>query len=61
VFAVAGAVAWFRTANREYPNVNEFRIHQDFNIKWPVFRIPEAILSNTNRRKILFLSGYFGQ
>jgi len=35
MYAVAGAVAWFRTANREYPNVNEFRIHQDFNLKWP--------------------------
>jgi len=35
VFAVAGAVAWFRTANRDSPNVNEFRIHQDFNLNWP--------------------------
>jgi len=35
VFAVAGAVAWFRTANRDGPNVNEFRIHQDFNLTWP--------------------------
>ena len=35
MFAVSGAVAWFRTANKDYPNVNEFRIHQDFNLKWP--------------------------
>jgi len=37
VFAVAGAVAWFRTVNRDNFNVNEFRIHQDFNLKWPDF------------------------
>ena len=41
VFAVAGAVAWFRTANRDSLNVNEFRIHQDFNIKWPDFGFME--------------------
>ena len=35
VFAVAGAVAWFRTANRDSLNVNEFRIHQDFKLNWP--------------------------
>ena len=33
--SVAGAVAWFRTANRDGFNVNEFRIHQDVNLKWP--------------------------
>jgi Protein of unknown function (DUF2490) len=32
---VAGAIAWFRTANRANVNVNEFRIHQDLNLKWP--------------------------
>ena len=35
MFGVAGAVAWFRTANKDIPNVNEFRIHQDFNLNWP--------------------------
>ncbi len=34
-FGVAVAVAWFRTVNRDDFNVNEFRIHQDFNLKWP--------------------------
>ncbi len=33
--SIAGAIAWFRTANRNGFNVNEFRIHQDFNLKWP--------------------------
>lgn len=33
--SVALAVAWFRTSNRDDFNVNEFRIHQDFNLKWP--------------------------
>ena len=32
---VAGALAWFGTANRDNFNVNEFRIHQDLNLKWP--------------------------
>lgn len=36
-FSVAGAVAWFSTFNDEADNVNEFRIHQDFNAKWPDF------------------------
>ena len=41
LFAVAGAVAWFRTANRDSFNVNEFRVHQDFNLKWPDFGFME--------------------
>lgn len=36
-FSLALAVAWFRTSNRDDFNVNEFRIHQDFNLKWPDF------------------------
>ena len=35
LISVAGAVAWFKTTNRDNLNVNEFRIHQDFNLKWP--------------------------
>lgn len=36
-FSAAGAIAWFGTFNDEVENVNEFRIHQDFNVKWPDF------------------------
>jgi hypothetical protein len=36
-FSAAGAVAWFRTFNVDDDNINEFRIHQDFNAKWPDF------------------------
>ena len=36
-FAVAGAMAWFGTFNIEESNVNEFRLHQDFNASWPDF------------------------
>ena len=35
IFAVAGAVAWFRTYSDNAPNLNEFRIQQDFNVRWP--------------------------
>ena len=37
IVGVAGAVAWFGTFNVDEDNVNEFRIHQDFNINWPNF------------------------
>lgn len=33
--SVAGAIAWFGTFNKSNYNINEFRIHQDFNAKWP--------------------------
>jgi hypothetical protein len=36
-FSVSPAIAWFSTFNRDAGNVNEFRIHQDFNAKWPDF------------------------
>ncbi len=32
---IAGAVALFSTFNRDVENLYEFRIHQDFNIRWP--------------------------
>ncbi|MFZ9030988.1 MAG: DUF2490 domain-containing protein [Robiginitalea sp.] len=35
IFAVAGAVAWFRTYSDNTPNLNELRIQQDFNVRWP--------------------------
>jgi len=38
---IAGALAWFGTFNKDNPNINEFRIHQDFNLKWPDFGILE--------------------
>jgi len=34
-FNVAGAVAVFQTFNRDGYNLAEFRIHQDFNARWP--------------------------
>lgn len=34
-FSVAGAMAWFGTFNDRDYNISEFRIHQDFNAKWP--------------------------
>ena len=37
IFSTGGAVAWFNTFNKETDNRNEFRIHQDFNTKWPDF------------------------
>lgn len=40
-FSVAGAVAWFSTYNVDDFNVNEFRIHQDFNVSWPDISILE--------------------
>ena len=39
--SMAVAVAWFRTSNRNSFNVNEFRVHQDFNVKWPDFGFME--------------------
>ena len=36
-FSAAGAIAWFSTFNVNEENINEFRIHQDFNAKWPDF------------------------
>ena len=36
-FAVAGAVAWFQTNGEDTANLNEFRIHQDFSVRWPDF------------------------
>ena len=32
-FSAAGAIAWFGTFNEGVDNINEFRIHQDFNAK----------------------------
>lgn len=40
-FSAAGAVAWFSTFNANDDNINEFRIHQDFNAKWPDFGFVE--------------------
>jgi hypothetical protein len=40
-FSAAGAVAWFSTFNDKDENINEFRIHQDFNAKWPDFGFVE--------------------
>jgi len=40
-FSVSPAMAWFKTLNRNGSNVNEFRIHQDFNAKWPDLGIVE--------------------
>ncbi len=40
-FSMANAVAWFSTFNNEVENINEFRIHQDFNAKWPDFGFVE--------------------
>jgi hypothetical protein len=40
-FSLAGAIAWFGTFNRDLDNINEFRIHQDLNIKWPDFGVVE--------------------
>ena len=34
-FSISPAIAWFSTLNRDAGNINEFRIHQDFNAKWP--------------------------
>lgn len=34
-FSVSPAMAWFGTFNNNASNVNEFRLHQDFNAKWP--------------------------
>ena len=36
-FSAAAAIAWFSTFNVNEENINEFRIHQDFNAKWPDF------------------------
>ncbi len=33
--SIAGAMAWFGTFNKPDNNISEFRIHQDFNAKWP--------------------------
>jgi hypothetical protein len=33
--SIAGAMAWFGTFNKVDNNISEFRIHQDFNAKWP--------------------------
>lgn len=40
-FGIAGAMAWFGTFNNNDNNISEFRIHQDFNAKWPDFGIIE--------------------
>jgi hypothetical protein len=40
-FSASGAFAWLRTFNKDDENINEFRIHQDFNIKWPDFGFVE--------------------
>jgi hypothetical protein len=70
--SIAGSMAWFHTFNRENYNVNEFRIHQDFNFKWPDFgflklfyriRIEERFffyqedLSNTFKVRFRYLIG----
>lgn len=34
-FSAQGAIALFKTLNRKDNNLTEFRIHQDFNVKWP--------------------------
>lgn len=34
-FSAQQAFAWFGTFNRDAGNTNEFRSHQDLNIKWP--------------------------
>lgn len=33
--SIAGAMAWFGTLNNGDYNISEYRIHQDFNFKWP--------------------------
>ena len=38
-FRVAGALALFQTFNRSSNNLSEFRIHQDFNVNWPDFKV----------------------
>jgi hypothetical protein len=35
IFSVSSAIAWFGTFNKNVGNVNEFRIHQDVNARWP--------------------------
>jgi hypothetical protein len=39
--SIAGAMAWFGTFNIDKNNISEFRIHQDFNAKWPDFGMIE--------------------
>ena len=34
-YTAALAVALFQTWNKDYPNITEFRIHQDFSFEWP--------------------------
>ena len=41
IFSFSPAMAWFGTFNKNYYNVNEFRLHQDFNAKWPDLGIVE--------------------
>jgi len=40
-FSFSPAVAWLSTMNRDAGNVNELRIHQDLNAKWPDLGIIE--------------------
>ena len=35
IFSVSAAIALFSTFNKNMGNVNEFRIHQDVNARWP--------------------------
>ena len=37
IYSIALAVAYFGTYNQDNYNLTEFRIHQDFNLKWPDF------------------------
>ena len=37
VFALGGALAYFKTYSENTANLNEFRIHQEVNMNWPDF------------------------
>lgn len=39
--SISGAMAWFGTFNNSDYNITEFRIHQDFNAKWPDLSVVE--------------------
>ena len=54
IFGVAGGLAWFNTYNREAANLDEFRIQQDVNLRWPDFGFARLFFRTRLEQRFFF-------
>lgn len=53
-FALAGAVSFFNTDQEDAPNLDEYRIHQDFNVRWPDFGLIRLFFRTRLEQRFFF-------